>query len=303
MNNYINDIKKLYNVNKYIYKGKSIILESDNTNLVIKERKKDLKNIFNYLKSRNFNNFPNLINDSRDDIDVFEYIEDISYPKEQRASDLIELVSSLHNKTSYYKDVTEDNYKEIYENIKSNLEYYSYTYEKYFDTFFKEIYISPSKYLFMRNYSKITSNIKFCKEKLDEWYDLVKNIKKSRVSVVHNNLELDHYLKKDKGYLISWDNYIIDTPILDLVKLYKTEYLNVNFDNLFQSYLRSFNLNEEELKLFLILISIPPEIKFEKNEFNSCVTLRKQLDYIYKTEELIRPYYSKNEKEKQSNFN
>ena len=298
MNNYINSVKEIYKINKYTYKGNAIILESNDTNLVIKERKKDLNKLFNYLKSRNFDNFPKLIDDSRSNIDIYEYIEDTSYPKEQRASDLIDLVSNLHNKTSYYKDVTEDNYKEIYENIKNNLDYYSYTYEKYFDDFFKEIYHSPSKYLFMRNYSKINANINFCKKELDNWYDLVKNLKRSRVSIVHNNLELDHYLKKDKGYLISWDKSIIDTPILDLVNLYKKECLNVNFDNLFQSYLRSFNLNEEELKLFLLLISLPPEIKFLDNEFKSCIDLRNKLDYIYKTENLIRPYYSKDKEEK-----
>ncbi len=298
MNRSIETLKEIYKPYRYTYKGNAIILESTNGNVVVKERKKDLNNLFSYLKSRSFDNFPNIIDDSRSDIDVYEYIEDIKYPKEQRANDLIDLVANLHNKTSYYKDVTEDNYKEIYENIKSNLDYYSYIYEKYFDDFFKEIYLSPSKYLFMRNYSKINANINFCKTQLDNWYDLVSNLKKSRVSVIHNDLSLDHFLKKDKGYLISWDKSIVDTPILDLVNFYKKEYLSLNFDNLLKNYINSFKLNDEELKLFLILISIPPTIEFDNDEFNSCIRLRKQLDYIYKTENLIRPYYSKDKKEK-----
>ena len=298
MNRSIDSIKEIYKPYRYTYKGKAIILESNNGNFVVKERKKDLNNLFNYLKSRNFDNFPNIIDDSRSNIDVYEYIEDIKYPKEQRANDLIDLIANLHYKTSYYKDVTEDNYKEIYENIKSNLDYYSYTYEKYFDDYFKEIFLSPSKYLFMRNYSKINANINFCKKELDNWYTLVSDLKKSRVSVIHNDLSLDHFLKKDKGYLISWDKSEIDTPILDLVNLYKKEYLNLNFENLFKNYLNNYSLNEEELKLFLILISMPSKIEFDDNEFNSCINLRNQLDYIYKTENLIRPYYSKDEKEK-----
>ena len=298
MNRYINSLKELYKPYRYTYKGKVIILESSNGNYVIKEREKDLNELFSYLKSRNFDNFPNIIEDSRNDVDVFEYIDDINYPKEQRANDLIDLISSLHHKTSYYKDVTEDKYKEIYENVKNNLDYYSYVYDKYFDDFFKEIYLSPSKYIFMRNYSKINANINFCKKELDNWYDLVKNLKKSRVSIIHNDLSLDHFLKNDKGYLISWNKSIVDTPILDLVNFYKKEYLNLNFENLFKNYLSNYNLNEEELKLFLILISLPPKISFNDNEFISCVDIRNKLDYIYKTENLVRPYYSKNKEEK-----
>ena len=298
MNKSIDEIKQFYKPYKFTYKGKVIIINTQDGNYVVKERKNNINELYEYLKSRNFDNFVNIIDDSRSSIDVYEYIDDINYPKEQRANDLVNLVASLHNKTSYYKDVTEDNYKEIYDNIKNNLGYYSYKYEEYFDSFFKEIYLSPSKYLFMRNYSKINANISFCKKELDNWYDLVKDLKKSRVSVIHNNLSLDHFLKSDKGYLISWDKSKIDTPILDLVTFYKKEYLNLNFENLLKNYLNSFNLNEEELKLFLILISLPPEIMFDKDEFNSCINLRKQLDYIYKTENLIRPYYSKDEKEK-----
>lgn len=298
MNRSIETIKEIYKPFRYTYKGSATILETTSGNFVVKERKKDLNSLFKYLKSRSFDNFPKLVDDSRKDIEVFEYLEDTNYPKEQRANDLINIVSNLHYKTSYYKDVTEDNYKEIYENIKNYLDYYSYTYEKYFDDFFKEIYHSPSKYLFMRNYSKILANINFCKSELDNWYDLVNDLKKSRVCVIHNNLSLDHFIKNDKDYLISWDKSRVDTPILDLVNLYKKEYLNINFEDVFKNYLSSFKLNDDELKLLLILISLPPEINFSNNEFDSCVNLREKLDYIYKTENLIRPYYSKNKEEK-----
>ena len=56
--------------------------------------------------------------------------------------------------------------------------------------------------------------------------------------------------------------------------------------------MQSFNLNDSERKLLFIMISTPPEIKFLKNEFTSSLNIRKQLDYIYKTENLIRPYYA-----------
>ena len=37
-----------------------------------------------------------------------------------------------------------------------------------------------------------------------------------------------HYLKGNKDYLISWDNYTIDSPVLDLINLYKMIIINMN---------------------------------------------------------------------------
>ena len=298
MNRSLEVIKEIYKPYRYTYKGSATIIESTSGNYVIKERKRDLNSLFSYLKSRNFDNFPNLVDDSRKNIEVFEYIDDVTYPKEQRANDLINLVSKLHYKTSYYKDVTEDNFKEIYETIKDNITYYNDLYDKYFDDFFKEVYLSPSKYLFMRNFSKIKANLNFCQNELDNWYSLVKDNKKIRVSVIHNNLNLSHFIKNDKEYLISWNDAKVDTPILDLVTLYKREYFDLNFENIINTYLNSYKLSDDELKLFFILISIPKEIKFENNEFENCYEIRQQLDYIFKTENLIRPYYTKDKKEK-----
>ena len=44
-----------------------------------------------------------------------------------------------------------------------------------------------------------------------------------RVCVVHNNLKDEHLLKNDKNYLISWDKYLIDTPVLDLYRFFQNE--------------------------------------------------------------------------------
>ena len=51
-------------------------------------------------------------------------------------------------------------------------------------------------------------------------------------------------------------------------------------------------------KLLFILITLPPEIKNADSEFLKCKENNKVIDYIFKTEELIRPYYSSQEEEK-----
>lgn len=297
MNNSLDVLKSIYKPFRYTLKGSATILETTSGNFVIKEKTKDLRELFNYLNSRNFDNYPELIDDSRNDVNVFKFIEDTKMPIEQKAQDLINIVANLHNKTSFFKDTTEDSYKSIYDNIYNNIAYYKKQNNNYYNKFFEEIYMSPSQYLFMRNYSKIMANLNFCQSELDKWYENVKNETKTRVTLVHNNIQLDHFIKGNRDYLISWDNATIDSPILDLINFYHHNFFDVNFENLFEIYFSRFNLNESEKKLLFLMITIPPKITFDKEEFRSCLNIRKNLDYIFKTEKLIRPYYAEKHEE------
>ena len=155
------------------------------------------------------------------------------------------------------------------------------------------VFVSPSGNLLLINSTKIFESLTFLKNEIEEWYKINIDINKMRVSIVHNNLELDHYIKNEEEYLISWDNYIIDSPILDIVKLYKSVYINMDFSNPLKLYMEKFPLSEGEKKLLFIMLVMPDEINLSNNELKNISIVRKYLDYIYKTENLIRPYYSK----------
>jgi hypothetical protein len=113
-----------------------------------------------------------------------------------------------------------------------------------------------------------------------------------RVSLVHNNLSLDHFIKNDNDYLISWDNYIIDSPIIDIVKLYKSVCIDMDFSESLKTYTEKFPLNDSEKKLLCIMLVMPDEIDLSDNELKNVYNVRKYLDYIYKTENLIKEYYN-----------
>lgn len=294
MNRSIEVLKTIYKPYRYTILGKVTILNTTSGDFVVKEKKddKNIRDLYNYLASRSFLNFPNLVDESREGVNVFEYVNDTVMPKEQKALDLIDVVASLHNKTTYYKIVTQDSFKEIYDNIKANINYLQNYYNEFYEKNIRDIYMSPSNYLLMCNISKIFSALEFCSSELDVWFSLVKDQSKKRVSLIHNNLSLDHFIKNEQEYLISWDNTRIDTPIMDLINFYKKEYFNVNFEVLFQRYLEKVSLTEDEKKLFFIIISLPKEIVFDDTEFNSCKRIREFLDYMYITEDLIRPYYA-----------
>src|SRR5574344_1120415 len=290
MNN-LDIIKKAYKPYKYTIKGKSIIIETTLSKFVVKENKNNLKDLFSYLSSRDFNNYPKVVNNLRDDSLLYEYIDDTDTPKEQKSIDLISLVSNLHHKTNYYKEVSEDKYQEIYDNVNSNIDYLNDYYNNLFSKYFQTIYHSPSQILFLNNFYQIQNALIFCKKELDNWFELVKKEGRQRVAVIHNNLSIDHFIKSNQDYLISWDNYKIDTPVLDIVNFYKNNYYDIDFKSVLDTYLDRFPLNESEQKLFFVLINMPPKIELNSNEFANTKNIREKLDYIFKTEKLTRPYY------------
>ncbi len=298
MNKSLEIIKKAYKPYRYTIKNNITIIETTTGKFVVKNKKnKNINKLYEYLKSRNFDYFPNVIEENRDGVNVFEYIEEIDLPKEQKAEDLIDLVSILHNKTSFYKEVNIDNYQEIYDNIMNNINDLKIFYNNIFTNIDNMTYMAPSAYLLIRNSSKINSALDFCESEIKEWFELVKNDDKQRVATIHNNLSTDHFIHNNRNYLISWENSKIDSPVLDLINFYKKEYYDLRFDEILKRYLRSYPWSDSELKLFYIVISIPPKMKEETNEFKKCQNVSNILNYIYKTENLVRPYYSKQKEE------
>lgn len=286
----INEVLKKNNLRTTEYRklGKAILVNTNQGKLVVKE--KGTNDIYSYLESRNFNYYPNLIED--DKYEILEYIEEINTPNEQKMLDLIRLVSLLHNKTTYYKEVTSDEYQKIYEDVMNNIDYLHSYYSDMITIIESRVYMSPSEYLLARGISKIFNSLNFSKYEIEAWYELVKDKKKQRYVVLHNNLELSHFIRNKNSYLISWEKSKIDIPIFDFYKLYKNHSLEYDFSILLKTYENDYPLLEEERKLLFILISLPDKIELDNDEYKTCINISKLLDYLYKTDELISPYYS-----------
>lgn len=269
-------------------KGKCLICTLDDRKYAIKENgNSDIVSIYEYLSSRNFEYYPKLII-QKDNYNVYEYIEEIENPYEQKAYDMISLLSLLHNKTTYYKDMDIDEYKEIYESINyridSRMNYYNNLINKIEASFF----ISPSEYLIARNISKIIGALEYSKRNINEWYDLVKTKGKKRLVTLYNNIDLEHVIRNKEVYLLGFEKTKTDIPIYDLYNFYIKYSSMFDFRNLLKHYEDRYPLLEEEKKLFNILISIPNEIEFSNIEIDNCKNTKRIIDYIYRSEVLVR---------------
>lgn len=294
----ISEFLKKYNIVPKSYKknGKATIVNTKNGKYVIKNKNRNNNDILKYLLSRNFDYFPKILSDKDDDYELIEYIEDIDMPEEQKMMDMIDLIALLHSKTTYYKEVDVDDFDKIYDDINNNIAYLYNYYNDIMTIIENKIIYSPSEYLLARNISIIFDTLNFESNLLNKWQELVKDKRKQRYVVIHNNLDIDHFLKDQNNYLISWDKSRIDLPIYDLYKLYKKNNLNYDFETLLKRYERVYPLLEEEKVLFHILILLPDKIEFNNNEFEMCQKISDTIDNLYKTKDYVLPYYSENSK-------
>lgn len=297
MNNSFENINKIYKPYKYKIIKNIKVLNCQNEDIVLKPKNENVLKVHNYLSSRGFENYVKIKDINRDKYYIYPYIYENNIPYEQKGNDMAKVVALMHAKTSYFKDVDESTFDSLYFDIDNNIEYVKGYYSKLYDDIFIKRYYSPTEMIFMDMYSKINNACLFCKSELENWYNISLDKKSKRVAMLHNNLKLDHFVKADDDYLISFDTAKIDTPVLDLVKFYKNEYNNLDFKKLFKTYTYHYELNEDEYKLFFILISIPDVIDINKNTFDSLSKVCNLKNYLNKTEELIRPYYSEDEKE------
>lgn len=281
-------------------RGKIKIVTTDEGVFCLKSRDRSGKNdIYDYLDSRSFKYYPRLLPFSTDDVEVREYIAENKIPRDQKMVDLIELMSLLHSKTTHYKEVDLDDYKEIYEDLKNNIIYLTSYYNDIISIIESHVIMSPSEYLLARNITRIFKSLYFCETELEHWYEMIKEKRKQRVVVLHNNLKLSHMLRNENSYFINWDKAKVGIPIFDFYKLYRQHALEFDFSDLLRHYEKYYPLRHEERLLLFILLSLPEKIELVDDEYKRCEKISIEIDKLYKAEELILPYQTEKSKQHQ----
>lgn len=301
----MNDVKEL--LDKYNFKIERLsfndnirIVNTSEGKFVIKSKKNnDTRELFRYLKSKNFHNYLDYINDDQDNFMIFPYIsDDIKVDKEEIAKDIILLISLLHSRTSFYKSFPIDEVKAFYE---GKIEYISEL-EKYYENIRlmieEQYFMAPSYYFLLRNISWIFHSLNSSKYFLDKWYEISKNKKNRRLCLIHGNLELDHIIGSEERFLISWDHARVDVPIYDLLGFYKKNFNEVSFYTLLNIYEEKSPLLPEERYLLFALMFIPEKIKFDKEEILNTKDAYYLIKYLTVTSQIISNYHPSNSNKK-----
>ena len=282
-------------INSIIKKGKCTIIDTNDGKYVIKDtiRKSDF---YEYLLSRNFNNFPEIYTKVGDKIELSQFIDENNVPIEQKIEDIIYITSILHRNTVYDKNLDIDSIKEIYEDLMNKQNYLMDYYQNLQNIIEEEVYMSPANYYLIRNISLVYFSINKSKEYLDKWYKIVEDNKSIRYSYIHGNLKKEHLIEGNNLYLISWDKSRIDLPLYDLDLFYRNSFENINLDDLLGIYQNKFPLKKEEFYLLLSLLLLPTNLNLKQDEYlkvKQVSNLILYLESIYK--------YLKNNSEKSNN--
>lgn len=301
----MNNLKEIleefnFNVKGYQERNHIKIIDTDKGKYVIKPRSNYNDELYEYLTNKNFNYI--LEKENIRDYELFPYIEQMELPKEEKAVELVYILSLLHNKTTFYREVALDKVKEIYETLANEIEYLNYYYHDLQDMIEQKVYMSPAEYLLIRNMSLIYSSLEYAKSTLEKWYEYKKEQKKERVVLLHNRPSLDHLLVGEDRRLISWNHYKRDIPIYDFIYFYKSDYLDLEMSTLFDMYQSKFLYTKDELLLFLTILSIPKKITFTKHNYNDCNEVFKFVKYSEKTRDFVLKENQKTEKTDEYEF-
>ncbi|MDD6879615.1 MAG: hypothetical protein PUD59_05285 [bacterium] len=284
-----------YVINKYSEEGNINIVQTDNGKFIVKKKKNnDNRELFRYLKSKNFNCYLDYINDDQDNFMIFPYIDSVTVDQNEKAKDLMLLISSLHSKTTFYKKRSLNETKEFYEEQLNKLNELNKYYEDIRLMLEEKEYLSPSQFLLLRNISWIFHSLDSSKYFLDNWYSIVKDKKNKRVCLIHGNLEFNHLLYNEYKAIISWDKARNDTPVIDLINLYQKEYKKTEFYNLFRIYEELSPLSIEEKYLLFSLMLIPNKIEFDKKEILNTKDVYNLVSYLQTSSDIISNYHSSN---------
>ena len=284
--NEINRLLKDYEIKIYSYKKKKdcYIITTDKGKFVVSNNFNN-NYIFDYLSTRMFNFYPEII--INDKYLVTKYIEDKIIPKEQKINDLTDLMSLLHSKTSYYKNIT-DEYLIMYDELENNYNYLYEYYQNIINDVDNSIFLSPSKYLIARNITLILDSLNLGRYYLERWKEKISKLDKMRVSVINNDLSLSNYKRDDKPYIINWSKSKIDIPIFDLYKLNSNE--DIDIYEVLKRYEKKYQLKNGEKDLLMVLLFMPNKIDITNNEYNMCKNIKREINRLIKVHKLNKKY-------------
>lgn len=264
------------------YKGNSRIINTNKGKYVLKEKKNNLQEIFEYLNLKKYYNYLPITNNYTDTYEIYPYIEESQTDNASKAIDLIYNLSMLHVKTTTYEEINLDEIKKLYEDTNARIDYLYKYYLDLQDYIESNVYMAPAEYLLIRNISMVYRLLAFSKEKLNAWYQEKEKLKKERYVLLNNNLKLDHFIESENNYFINWSKAKRGIVIYDFLNFFHNNYLDLDMKSLYELYQSKYRYTSDEENLFLALLAIPEEINFKSTNYINTIKVKNLVVYLNK---------------------
>ena len=271
--------------------GKVIIIEDINGKYVIRLNSNNY-DIYKYLLSRKFYAFPKCLSNKEDMHEIAQYISDVSINNDQKINDLLFLLSELHLKTTYHKETCLQEINNCYEKIEKHLKIVYQYYNDLNDQIDHEMFLSPSKYLLVRNISLFYYCLDEALKRIKIWKEEIIKEKQGRFSLIYNNIDYHHLLINEQKYLIGWDKAYFGLPSDDLESFYRKYYELLSLEETLKIYNSINKLSLPEETYLLVKLSIPKIIELGENTYLDTQEVFQEINYLQK----IFDYYQQKKK-------
>ncbi len=283
---------------RILYKNNLKLVEVDNQKYILKKTNQNEHDVYNYLRSKDYHNFLPPV-EKTSTYDLYQYIN-TELPTQDKAIELIYLMSMLHIKTTTFQEITLDKVKEQYEETIQKITYLRDYYLDQQDYIETKVFMSPAEQLLMRNISKIYKALNYAEYKINSWYELKSKQKTERIVQLHNNLTTKNILKSQNSYLINWEKSKKGLVVYDFLNFYHNHYFEMEMTSLFREYQAKYKYTADETLLFQSLISLPPKLTFEKTNYINTLNARKVIDYVEITNVFLSEYYKEDKESNES---
>ncbi len=214
---------------------------------------------------------------------------------------LIQVLSSLHQKSVIIKEYSleekQKKYDFIHSMIESRMKYYLSLQDEIDEYYFPP----PAYYLFIKNISKVYSLLHYAFQQLDIWYQNEK-LEYRDVFLIHN-VCFDNFHFGDSCFFYDYGNENRGEPIYDVLSFFRKELFEIDLDSLFSLYQEVFPLRDEEISLFFCMLAIPDEISFQNYDFQNTILVRKFVNSIDKISSFLLEKNEENQETNENEFN
>ena len=215
---------------------------------------------------------------------LFPYYRDL-YNSLEKGKKMMEAISFLHQKTLQRVELTENEKKEIYQDISSRIEK-EINYYLDFQDRMEEIDSFPrlDYYYLLNNVSLLYQILYFAKEKLDVWFRGDSIILKS---FCINNVSFSNFRFGEKIFFIDCKGSTVQNIVYNIEDFYRENYLEGSMMEFFSIYEKNNLLSFFDWNLFFSLICIPRRIVFSNDVYQNTVCIQKTLKYIDNTFQFV----------------
>lgn len=204
--------------------------------------------------------------------------------------ELFRELARLHFISVQEMEVDQDVRKGFYEKTIEQWEKEQVFMEEYIEKCEHEWYMSPFQLLFCTFYQDTTQALKYAREKLEQWDEEAKKLKKVRTVMIHGKVSLEHFLydQRGYGYFTNFEDARQASPIHDLLPFLSralNTYPRRSEDCLgwLETYFKYFPLKDDEMTLFKSYLAHPGAIcRLVEEYFLNRNERKNELKYVRK---------------------